>query len=738
MTAPTPPTRPVVPRRLVLPGDPHSMNWLREDFPYAEVRLAPPLHAPEGEPRLSAQVENTEADGQLHTRITLTNHTDRPVFTATGDVAITLPLQDRYDDAALCGTQRCNVHLFCGGTSSYVLARRMGGDPPHLGLVLTEGSLAAYSIERDLSLRSNDRGCFLLHPAPLQLAAGESATLAWTIFPCTGPEDFREQTLARTAFLDASWDRYVLQRGEDARLTVRTSADGAIELRDRTDGRAGGGWRPLDRPADDHPADDDSADGQCSSDDRPAVVPSPRPGADDSDAARRTVQATFTADEPGEHEIEVRVGDRTARTRLLVKEPLDVLLARRVAFIAAHQQYRGPIPGLRGALLAYDTQEHHQVYDRVDDYNAGRERVGMGVLLAEYLRAVDDDVLAEDPSGAVGTGSALAVGGESDPGGASRSALSRVRDALDAFVVFVRRELVDETTGEVFNDVGRDASRHRLYNAPWLARLFVALYRLDGHVPDVLLAARITERYYAEGGAGFYPIDLPALDLCTALDAAASDASAPSGARSPAGVRESVADEGDRALRARAREAAQRVRELFVGHARALADRGTEYPRSEVNYEQSIVAPAADILLQVHLLTGDPALLTAAHEQVRVLEQFQGIQPDHHLHEVAIRHWDGYWFGARQMYGDTLPHYWSGLTGNVFALYARATGDGSWARRAEASIRGVLPMIHDDGTATAAHVFPLSVNGQRAAFDDPLANDQDWALVFALRMRRGA
>ena len=53
----------------------------------------------------------------------------------------------------------------------------------------------------------------------------------------------------------------------------------------------------------------------------------------------------------------------------------------------------------------------------------------------------------------------------------------------------------------------------------------------------------------------------------------------------------------------------------------------------------------------------------------------------------------------------------------------------------EASLRAVLSLIHDDGRATCAHVFPRTVNGEPAASDDPFANDQDWALVFALRHR---
>lgn len=168
-------------------------------------------------------------------------------------------------------------------------------------------------------------------------------------------------------------------------------------------------------------------------------------------------------------------------------------------------------------------------------------------------------------------------------------------------------------------------------------------------------------------------------------------------------------------------------------HGDRLCDRGTHYPASEVNYEQSIVAPAAQILLSVYLLTKEEKYLAAAQRQVAVLELFQGMQPDYHLYEVAIRHWDGYWFGKKRYFGDTFPHYWSALSGNVFELYGQITGKKEYLERAEAARRAVLPMFFEDGRASCAYLYPLSINGQEGEFYDPYANDQDWGLYFYLR-----
>ncbi len=85
------------------------------------------------------------------------------------------------------------------------------------------------------------------------------------------------------------------------------------------------------------------------------------------------------------------------------------------------------------------------------------------------------------------------------------------------------------------------------------------------------------------------------------------------------------------------------------------------------------------------------------------------------------------------MLGDTYPHYWSVLSGIVFEAYGRLTGDHSFQDAARAALRGSLSLFAADGSASCAMVFPQTVNGERACFWDPWANDQDWALYYALK-----
>ena len=71
------------------------------------------------------------------------------------------------------------------------------------------------------------------------------------------------------------------------------------------------------------------------------------------------------------------------------------------------------------------------------------------------------------------------------------------------------------------------------------------------------------------------------------------------------------------------------------------------------------------------------------NSKCRHWKRLMGNQPSYHLNEIAIRHWDGYWFGKREMWGDTFPHYWSTLTGAAFYLYAQCVGNNTYKRRAE-------------------------------------------------------
>lgn len=387
------------------------------------------------------------------------------------------------------------------------------------------------------------------------------------------------------------------------------------------------------------------------------------------------VQSAFKADVPGERVLELTTpAGMRAPLVLNVVPPLDELIAARLKFIVERQQVNRAGDPAEGAFVVYDNEVEAQVRrDKIAarDRNEGRERLGMGILLVRWLNLQP----AKDPA---------------------------LMDALGRYLCFVspRLQLAD---GYVKDAVNSDAMR--LYNWPWVAQLHLEHARLTNEEASWQAFLRTMESYYALGGDKFYAIGIPVFDGLTALKKAGRDA--------------------DHA----------KLLALFETHGRRLEATGLRYPESEVNYEQAIVAPAAIFLLELYRATGAARWLTAARPHLALLELFNGRQPDHHLHDIAIRHWDGYWFGKRLLWGDTLPHYWSTLTAIAFHHYAKAGGGASYAERADGIIRNNLSLFTQDGRGSAAYIYPLTVNGQRARVYDPYANDQDWVFVHALQMR---
>lgn len=265
--------------------------------------------------------------------------------------------------------------------------------------------------------------------------------------------------------------------------------------------------------------------------------------------------------------------------------------------------------------------------------------------------------------------------------------------ALEDYAAFLRTRLQDDDY-VVYSSVSRHEPP-RVYNYPWIATFYAELAKLTGEAryrEDAVGTMRAA--YREEGGGSFYMIGAPVLEL-------------------------------------------PELKDLFRQTADTFLANGTKVPKFEVNYEQSIVAPAVDFLLQFYLLTREEKYLRGAKEMMKALEAFNGSQPSWHLNDIAIRHWDGYWFGKRRIWGDTMPHYWSVITAEAFMHYAEAVGDERYYDRARAICRQNLGSFAPDGHASCAWIYPNEVNGEKVKGPDPLANDQDWALALGLRIAVG-
>lgn len=555
-----------------------------------------------------------------------------PMDLPLGSVSISTPFFDQYPDARESLEHRCHAHVWTGGASSWVNAFRMGTSAPHLGLIVTRGSLDGYS---QAGATFNDRGVLLLHPGAMMLSGrGGEAGFSWRLFWHSGWEDFFNKLGDVSDFVRLSAEDYVVESGSCLKVSaVANKSLSGMELR---------------------------ANGA--------------PVGFSEEGGR--LKASIPVSEPGDLRVTLQDGERRSLLRAFVTPAVNVLMRKRLEFIVRKQQRCDPGDPLDGAYLAYDNELGKQVYNpAINDHNAGRERVGMGIFAARYL--------------------------EICPAGAFRDELYA---SLRRYAAFIARELEDEN-GVVYEELGRK-NEERIYNFPWVAHFHLALYRATGDLEQLDRFERVMRAYYrAPDSRRFYPIGIPARDGLRALE------------------------------RAGRTEAYQELLANLRSHADYFVSNGLNYPRSEVNFEQSIVGPSVHLLAEMHLITGEPSYLEAVRLQMPVLEAFAGFQPDARLHEISLRHWDAYWFGKTRVYGDTMPHYWSTVNALAYAYFGLSIKEADWLIRAEKVIKGNLTLFTPVGEGTAAYLYALRTNGQCGARNDPWANDQDFALVNLLIVR---
>ena len=276
----------------------------------------------------------------------------------------------------------------------------------------------------------------------------------------------------------------------------------------------------------------------------------------------------------------------------------------------------------------------------------------------------------------------------------------KIKESILRYYKFIREVLQDKdyTTWSTVDHKGRN----RGYNYPWVANLYFEMYKAFGDKQYLTDGYETMQAMFRHFGYGFYAIDIPiSIGLQTLKGA---------------GMKKEYED----------------LKEDYLKIGDTYIKNSLNYPKHEVNFEQSIVAPSIMVLTQLYLETGMQKYLDEAKKQMPVLEAFGGRQPSFHLNEVGIRHWDGYWFGKYETWGDTFPHYWSTLTAAAYHYYSLCTGDKFYQKRAENIVRNNLCLFFEDGKASCAYMYPNKVNGVRTGFYDPFANDQDWALVYYL------
>lgn len=99
--------------------------------------------------------------------------------------------------------------------------------------------------------------------------------------------------------------------------------------------------------------------------------------------------AYFKAEELGEQRIDL-IYNKVERTHatILVVSSYETLIDKRVNFIIDHQQMNDPQDARYGAYMVYDNESRRftrMMIKKSYDCDEGRERVGMGILIANGI-----------------------------------------------------------------------------------------------------------------------------------------------------------------------------------------------------------------------------------------------------------------------------------------------------------------------------------------------------------------
>lgn len=409
-------------------------------------------------------------------------------------------------------------------------------------------------------------------------------------------------------------------------------------------------------------------------------------------------EAVYAFSSVGERKITAEVDGKKTWLYLNVLLPVDEILQKRADFITQKQQYHKLGSHIDGAYLIYDDDTKSVYYDDVfPDHNAGRERVAMGVVVCKAQQAKYDEKRME---------------------------------SLKKYRTFIEREIFDEETGVVYNQVCRDNTWERVFNFPWVATFYLEYYRLTGERKCLENAGKILVKFFELTEGRFDAQCIEAYNTIQCLE-----------------------KEGFSSM-------AQRLKELFLHYLDSI---NSVIAGGKHMLETSYVSEYPNLRMcyfsQAYLLTGKGEYLTQARDYYVKTQAFFGQQPDFHLNGVNIRYWDRYWFGKHQSYGDVFPHYWSSLAGWGMYWYDKACRDGQARYETYSNLTGNLCVYREDGFAANNYYYPYKVvqhfKTTETMQDDQIsgafhhqqehlrpgvfygkdydhwANDQDWALYYA-------
>ena len=291
-----------------------------------------------------------DENGYLNERYALKNLRDADLFLEQGDIGIALPYNDIYTYADDCMVNRCNTHLWCGGSTTYVNAVKMGESDINLGLILTDGAFASYSMCHADTY--SQRGVFLLDCEHIELLSQEEYVWNWKLFWYKDEAEFMRITEKYRNMIRIEADHYTVFEGEPIRCRIRLNFEPEnLSI----------SWNGI------------------------ALTPTKKNG---------QYEITYTPQQFGDNRLLVNADDVHTFAEFFVSEKPDEVIRKRLSFIAEKQQYKRKGSPLYGAYLIYDNEKKYPIFDSVvRDHNACRERMGMSLLMCSYLQEHEDEFL---------------------------------------------------------------------------------------------------------------------------------------------------------------------------------------------------------------------------------------------------------------------------------------------------------------------------------------------------------
>lgn len=370
----------------------------------------------------------------------------------------------------------------------------------------------------------------------------------------------------------------------------------------------------------------------------------------------------------------IKYNNHTTHFEINVIENELELIDKRLKFIVENQQNTDCTDSRYGAYYLYNYIEERKFYEsgKKSNKGLGRARVGMGIAILARLISnfpIDSDLK------------------------------SQLDESIRMYVDFVDRAIVSDNgmvADAPFKKIGNNFSNYGNY---CLLYCLMFQYTEDRRYYDKAIS--IIDKFYEKGGSNAYVLEVPILKLIQASYQL-----------------------GENGI-------AEDLRAKYLVHIENILKKGIQFPTATTRFSDTVVASAADVMLDAYEITKEEKYLIEAKKMFKILLSFSGKQPSVFMHDSAIRHWEGYIFGESKQFGDNFPSCGSCLTAKVLSRYSKAKNHPVYQKRANNLLFNTL-LLYNDNRASCCYIYPYKINNTYGKKFDMATNNQDWIIYYNL------